>query len=152
MILCCYVVLLIVQRIVLCTCFQHEPNDTMRRIETFLRLPHFSYPKSVLQSVSENANLLPTFAFDSEEGKKAAAASSSHNFSEAEEHVSDNASFTSLTESRHDIEEEVKIHRPYSFEDKPLLYRLSKELFDPSLCLFEKAFGWKVRIITDSEL
>ena len=109
---------------------QHKPLDTMYKIEDFLNLSHFTYPESILRSVSHNSNLLKEFAFTNNRSMGMLRSSLP----------------THLNESDHEI------HRPYSFDDKPLLLRLSRSIFAPSLCLFEKLFGWSIHIITESEM
>lgn len=106
----------------------------MHRIEHFLNLSQYSYPDAVLQSVSHNANLLPPSRY-------------SHS-------KTDNPGNQRINEMDDGVKEEggVDIHKPYSFEDKPMLLKLSKGVFSPSLCLFKKVFGWSIRITTASEL
>jgi hypothetical protein len=119
----------------------------MRKIETFTNLPHYAYPDSVLQSVSHNANLLPSFAFDKDkediigpEGRRDTGAAAGAEAVASTEAPGNNSSAG------------FEIHKPYSFKDKPVLYKLSKGIFQPSLCLFERVFGWKIRITTESEI
>lgn len=117
---------------------QHQPNETMHRLETFLNLPHFDYPANVLQSVSHNANLLPAFAYKSMEEKEGTG-----------DRVTSSSGYGNTSAHRIDG---ITIHKPYTFEDKPLLLKYSRGIFSPSLCLFEKIFGWTIRITTESEL
>eukprot|EP00603_Paraphysomonas_imperforata_P002475 CAMPEP_0114427066 /NCGR_PEP_ID=MMETSP0103-20121206/8143_1 /TAXON_ID=37642 ORGANISM="Paraphysomonas imperforata, Strain PA2" /NCGR_SAMPLE_ID=MMETSP0103 /ASSEMBLY_ACC=CAM_ASM_000201 /LENGTH=83 /DNA_ID=CAMNT_0001596089 /DNA_START=917 /DNA_END=1165 /DNA_ORIENTATION=- len=38
--------------------------------------------------------------------------------------------------------DDLVIHRPYSFTEHKEFLQLSRNVLHPSLCLFEKAFGW----------
>lgn len=143
--------------------YQHQPNETLYRIETFLKLPHFEYPEFVLHAVSHNANLLPAFAYDSRDMNSSSSQEEGEEITTEMKMRGRGLQGESLQQQQQQQNSSkanvggagaggVTIHKPYSFDDKPLLYKLTKRIFSPSLCLFETVFGWKIHITTESEM
>jgi hypothetical protein len=96
---------------------KHYPEDTMYKLETFLKLSHVNYTDDILNSISHNANVVKSSA------------------------ITSNISSSTLT-----------IHKAYSFEAEKEFSTLSRNVLRPSLCLFENLFGWKIHLITGSEI
>lgn len=103
---------------------QHHPQEIMFRLETFLNLQHANYTHDVLQAVSHNAN---------------------------SNIMKGGATSTTKTTNNESTTSDLVIHKPYSFTHEKEFQQLSRNVLHPSLCLFEKAFGWKIHITTESE-
>lgn len=101
---------------------ENSPKETMQQVEDFLGIAHHDYALNELLSLSVNTRFTSLNAIDS-----------------------------TKTSSQRLNATEYRIHEPYKIEDKQTL-QLTRKLFWPSLCLFEKIYGWGVKIVTKSEL
>jgi hypothetical protein len=121
---------------------EHNPAAVMRRTEDFLQITHHEYGVDVLLDTSVNTMIKVDKAVDSD----------SFEFVQNDTDLS--------RKRRRNISKkgikirtlnETSIHEPYTFQDKTVL-GLTRKLFGPSLCLFEKVFGWSIKLVTESEI
>jgi hypothetical protein len=125
---------------------EEHPLELMRRIESYLSLPPHSYDASELLSASVNTGTVP----EDDDGHLAG---SDH------KKRGEGIKRTLLSEGQADdessevgnITRSQPIHAPYQITDKKLR-QLFRHLVGPSLCLFERIFGWPIHIVTESEL
>jgi hypothetical protein len=121
---------------------EHHPAEVLFEIEEFLSLTHHSYAQDVLFDTSINTMISVQNSVNSKEkfqfvqNDTAAARSKTRNVSPKGIKIRS--------------ENETNIHEPYEFDDEEML-KLVRDLFGPSLCLFEKLFEKRVRIVTKPE-
>lgn len=120
---------------------EHSPGDVMRQTETFLGIAHHDYGEDVLLGTSVNTMIKVEREVDSD----------SFVFVQND---TDLARKKRRNVSNKGIKirsfNQTSIHEPYTFKDRSVL-DMTRKLFGPSLCLFEKIFGWSVKIVTESE-
>lgn len=66
--------------------------------------------------------------------------------------VSHNTNLKNSKDNSSTSSDDLLIREPYSFTHDKEFQKLSRNVLHPSLCLFEKAFGWKIHITTKSEI
>jgi hypothetical protein len=133
---------------------EENPLGVMRRIESYLSLTPHSYDASDLLSASVNTGAIPEdddghLATDrnkkrGEESKRSLLGSSPGDEEGEGEGDDKSGVIGNITRTQ-------PIHPPYQITDKKLR-QLFRHLLGPSLCLFERMFGWSIRITTESEL
>jgi hypothetical protein len=106
---------------------ENSPKETMLRVEDFLGISHHEYDLNQLLSLSVNTRFTTP-------GATATATNATLS--------ADHSQQQNLTAFR--------IHEPYEIKDRNIL-QMTRKLFRPSLCLFEKMYGWAVKIVTKSE-
>ena len=111
-----------------------SPNETMRRVEDFVGVPHYHYDNETLLAVSRNTVHEVEHSVDSSRFEFNQNRSVKRVRYKRMETVRDGGS--------------AQIHAPYEFKHKGLK-RLTKLLFRPSLCLFRTIFQWDIQIISD---
>ena len=128
---------------------EESPLEVMRKIEKFLSLPSHSYDMEELFSLSINTGKAP------EDDDGHLTGQSNHDRQSGGRSSRSSGGDAGSDRRRIFLEGNISrnqpIHPPYRITDEKLL-RLSRNLFRPSLCLFERIFGWSIRITTESEL
>lgn len=130
---------------------EERPLEVMRMIESYLSLPPHHYDDSDLLSVSVNTGVAP----EDDDGrlladqKEKRSGSQSSNLRLLSQSLNLSHFFSSSGDGN--TTRANPIHPPYVITDTQLL-ALSRHLFWPSLCLFERVFGWSIHITTESEL
>ena len=139
----------------------------MFNLETFLNLPHFNYSQALLLQVSQNTNVnqekqqtqqQATFVLSQNETTIPHGLHSAPSFDYISAMISNNSNTDIYLTTRNEIyrnnsiEHKFTIHKPYVFQANTELLHLSRNVLNPSLCLFEKVVGWKIKIITESEM
>ena len=117
---------------------ENDPQRTMRRVEEFLGIAPHDYDMSQLLSLSVNTRFTSLKERGALEGIEAG-------------DDRDSAPLASVKTSIVHRNMSSRIHAPYEIEDKQIL-AMTRKLFWPSLCLFEKIYKWRVKIVTSSEL
>lgn len=154
---------------------EEHPLEVMRKIEHYLSIPSYSYNINELLSLSVNTGKLPQDDDDHFKSGEINEEKSNNNQKDDEDDEDDENNKIKIKQkinrkknihnSNNDkhkkirkrilIEENISrskpIHPPYRITDEKLL-KLSRKLFQPSLCLFERIFGWPIHISTESEL
>lgn len=154
---------------------EENPLEVMRKIENYLSIPLHSYNTDELLSLSVNTGIIP----QDDDGHLKAGVINKINDKVNDENEQENNKRNNYNHNDYDntnkkrlnnkdikikrkqhqrrilndrnISRSQPIHPPYQITDKRLLH-LSRKLFQPSLCLFERIFGWSIHITTESEL
>jgi hypothetical protein len=122
---------------------EHHPKEILYQIEEFLSVTHHNYSRDVLYDTSINTMISVQNSVNSKDFQFV------QNDTEAARSKSRNVSPKGI---KIRTENETNIHEPYEFDDEEML-KLVRDLFGPSLCLFEKLFGQqRVKIVTKPEI
>jgi hypothetical protein len=116
---------------------EFHPSQLLYEIENFLGLKHYTFTDDILNSISVNTMQQVQNSVDSQNYK----------FIQSKNNIS-NTSYNNSSVAHRSVS---RIHEPYSIEDKEFLQN-SRDVFAPSLCLFERLLGWSIKIMTVSEI
>lgn len=125
---------------------EDNPLHLMQRIESYLLISPHSYNVSDLLSTSINTRTIP----EDDDGHLAIRKRNKDSRRSLLE-SSPTTQEDSPSHSMGNITRIQPIHPPYQITDKRLR-KLFRHLIAPSLCLFQKSFGWSIRMITESEI